>query len=62
MRAWLVVGIADQRSRILSRETAAKMLNLPLDEIQYTLDEEGVCETDQYTIVDIIADSPAAAG
>jgi predicted HTH domain antitoxin len=54
MRAYLVCDIRTRQSKVVDLATAAKIAQLEPDELEYVLDEEGVCETDNHTIADII--------
>ncbi len=54
MRAFLVVDIWTRKLQIVDRASAASLAQLDTDELEYVLDEEGACETNRYTIVDII--------
>ena len=56
MRAFLVTDVTTHLSAIVDFNTAACFAKLEPCALEYVLGEEGVCETDRYTIVDIVAD------
>ena len=54
MRAYLVIDIRKRGSQLADLPTAARMAQLGPDELEFMLDEEGVCETDEHTIMNIV--------
>ena len=54
MHAYLVSDIWNRTSEVVDLATAAKIARLEPHELEYVLDEEGVCETDNHTITDIL--------
>ena len=56
MRAFVVTDIETRTTKIVDLNTAARLARLEADELDYMLGEEGICETDRYTIVDIVSD------
>ncbi len=53
MRSFLVTDIWIRQSQIVDRAAVASFAQLDVDELEFVLDEESVCETYRYTIVDI---------
>ena len=55
MLNYLVIGIVTKTS-VLSQscQDAARVARISSEEIECALEELGVCETDQYTIVEIL--------
>lgn len=56
MLKYLVIDIVSGKSRIFDTpDHAAQIAQLKLEELELEFDQCGVCETDQYTIVEILA-------
>lgn len=54
MKKLLVTNIETLKSSITNIEKAAQLVKLSVEEIEFSLEEFGICETDIHTITDII--------
>ena len=56
MPNYLVIDITNRTSVVAqSCEDAARVARISPEEIEHALEELGVCETDHYTIVEVLA-------
>lgn len=54
MKKLLVTNIETLKSSITNIEKAAQLAKLSVEELEFSLEEFGICETDIHTIIDII--------
>lgn len=54
MKKLLVTNIETLKSSITNIEKVAELVQLSVEEIEFSLEECGICETDIHTIMDII--------
>jgi hypothetical protein len=59
MLKYLVVDITTRQSQTVETcDDAARIAQLNSEELELEIDQHGVCETDQYTIVEILCATP----
>ena len=59
MRKYLVINTKTKRSVTVDLEEAARISRLDPDDIEWALENEGLCQTERYTITEtIVPESP----